>query len=377
MDWRSRLRRTRSLSAGPSFFDRFASKEAAPPDKIMSVSQLVARYQTTEKESTSIRDAPVNDGNAKPKQVLKEPALSLLESKETRRGSLMKRNDTRGRDKSGLTRSKSMGSLQSGARSIGALKALFEAPQSKTSSSSPDKAADVMPAEKGEAKEGKSSAEEPKIQIPPDSTADAAKTHAKGDVTRRVVKPRRVERRKTIGGIDFETIAASQADEKRKSIADFKDSSFNPTKEKLCVSVKAMSALYLSKVAPLDSTRSLSVPAQVQSAESGKIIKPTKFQPVSPEMCSGCLKAVYPMEKITADKYIFHQSCFFCKQCKNKLSMHNYAPLYGEFYCIFHYQQLFRRKGNYDEGFGHAQHKNRWLLRTVADVVSNGAESEA
>lgn len=98
----------------------------------------------------------------------------------------MKRNDTRGRVKSGLTRSKSMGSLQSGARSIGALKALFEAPQSKTSSSSPDKAADVMPAEKGEAKEGKSSAEEPKIQIPPDSTADAAKTHAKGDVTRRV-----------------------------------------------------------------------------------------------------------------------------------------------------------------------------------------------
>nr|XP_040022916.1 LIM domain-containing protein isoform X2 [Gasterosteus aculeatus aculeatus] len=275
MDWRSRLRRTRSLSAGPSFFDRFASKEAAPPDKIMSVSQLVARYQTTEKESTSIRDAPVNDGNAKPKQVLKEPAPSLRESKETRRGSLMKRNDTRGRDKSGLTRSKSMGSLQSGARSIGALKALFEAPQSKTSSSSPDKAADVMPAEKGEAKEGKSSAEEPKIQIPPDSTADAAKTHAKGDVTRRVVKPRRVERRKTIGGIDFETIAASQADEKRKSIADFKDSSFNPTKEKLCVSVKAMSALYLSKVAPLDSTRSLS--AQVQSAESGKIIKPTKM----------------------------------------------------------------------------------------------------
>lgn len=53
------------------------------------------------------------------------------------------------------------------------------------------------------------------------------------------------------------------ADEKRKSIADFGDSSFNPTKEKLCVSVKAMSALYLSKVAPLDSTRSLSVPVNI------------------------------------------------------------------------------------------------------------------
>ena len=44
------------------------------------------------------------------------------------------------------------------------------------------------------------------------------------------------------------------ADEKRRSIADFRDSSFIQTKEKLCVSVKAMSALYLSKVAPQDST---------------------------------------------------------------------------------------------------------------------------
>ncbi|XP_034416611.1 xin actin-binding repeat-containing protein 1 [Cyclopterus lumpus] len=85
-----------------------------------------------------------------------------------------------------------------------------------------------------------------------------------------------MERRKTIGGIDFETIAASQADEKRRSIADFRDSSFNQTKEKLCVSVKAMSALYLSKAVPQDSTRSLSKPAQGQSSESGKRINLTK-----------------------------------------------------------------------------------------------------
>lgn len=42
-------------------------------------------------------------------------------------------------------------------------------------------------------------------------------------------------------------------------------------------------------------------------------------------------------------------------------SIHNYSSLYGEFYCISHYQQLFKRKGNYDEGFGHKQHKDRWL----------------
>uniref|UniRef100_A0A3Q0SQB3 LIM domain containing 2 n=1 Tax=Amphilophus citrinellus TaxID=61819 RepID=A0A3Q0SQB3_AMPCI len=61
------------------------------------------------------------------------------------------------------------------------------------------------------------------------------------------------------------------------------------------------------------------------------------------------------MEKITADKYVFHKTCFCCKHCKKKLSMYSYAPLNGEFYCIFHYQQLFRRKGNYDEGFGHIE----------------------
>lgn len=44
-----------------------------------------------------------------------------------------------------------------------------------------------------------------------------------------------------------------------------------------------------------------------------------QFQPACQEMCSACLKPVYPMEKITADKYIFHKICFCCKQCKKKL----------------------------------------------------------
>lgn len=44
-------------------------------------------------------------------------------------------------------------------------------------------------------------------------------------------------------------------------------------------------------------------------------------------------------------------------------SIHNYSSLYGEFYCISHYQQLFKQKGNYDEGFGHKQHKDHWLQK--------------
>uniref|UniRef100_A0A3Q1GBZ1 LIM domain containing 2 n=1 Tax=Acanthochromis polyacanthus TaxID=80966 RepID=A0A3Q1GBZ1_9TELE len=69
------------------------------------------------------------------------------------------------------------------------------------------------------------------------------------------------------------------------------------------------------------------------------------------------------MEKMVANKLILHSTCFCCKHCRKKLSLTNYSSLYGEFYCISHYQQLFKRKGNYDEGFGHMQHKNHWLQK--------------
>ncbi|CAJ1071597.1 flocculation protein FLO11-like [Xyrichtys novacula] len=80
------------------------------------------------------------------------------------------------------------------------------------------------------------------------------------------------------------------------------------------------------------------------------------------------------MEKMVANKLILHKSCFCCKHCKKRLSIHNHSSLYGEFYCISHYQQLFKRKGNYDEGFGHKQHKDHWLHKNKGtdepDVVS-------
>jgi hypothetical protein len=30
-------------------------------------------------------------------------------------------------------------------------------------------------------------------------------------------------------------------------------------------------------------------------------------------------------------------------------------------YCKAHFKQLFKAKGNYSEGFGEEQHKNKWL----------------
>ncbi|XP_044032527.1 LIM domain-containing protein isoform X2 [Siniperca chuatsi] len=252
MEWKSNLRRSQSLRSVPSSCDKPTWTEAGLRDKTTSVSQLVARYTV-------------------------EITPSLLESKETHLESLMWRNAERegSRAKTNLTRSKSMGSLQNSAGSIEALKTLFESKattQNKAKSSfraesftSPHKAADIMPVMNGEVEEVKSSAEEPKTQMPFQH------------VTRKVVNQTWMERRKTIGGIDFEKIAASQADEKRRSAANFRDSSFIQTKEKLCVSVKAMSALYLSKVAPQESTHSLLKPAQDQSSESGKRVKLTKM----------------------------------------------------------------------------------------------------
>uniref|UniRef100_A0A3B3D3N3 LIM domain containing 2 n=1 Tax=Oryzias melastigma TaxID=30732 RepID=A0A3B3D3N3_ORYME len=165
------------------------------------------------------------------------------------------------------------------------------------------------------------------------------------------------------------------AEEKRKLFAEQRDNAVAHPKEVVSVSVRAISALYMSKVATQDSARKLSKPEEQRTFTSGKRTKLTKFQSASHEMCSACQKPVYQMEKITADKYIFHKICFCCKKCKKKLSMYSFAPLNGEFYCIFHYQQLFKEKGNYDEGFGHTQHKNRWILRNGAPGMTD--ESEA
>ncbi len=52
-------------------------------------------------------------------------------------------------------------------------------------------------------------------------------------------------------------------------------------------------------------------------------------------------------------------------------SIYNYSALYGEFYCPSHYHQLFKKKGNYDEGFGHRQHKDSWLVKTEEPKPTN------
>lgn len=75
------------------------------------------------------------------------------------------------------------------------------------------------------------------------------------------------------------------------------------------------------------------------------------------------------MECLIADKQNFHKSCFRCHHCSSKLSLGNYASLHGQIYCKPHFQQLFKSKGNYDEGFGHRQHKDRWNCKNQSSLV--------
>ncbi|KAK2856757.1 hypothetical protein Q5P01_005492 [Channa striata] len=50
-----------------------------------------------------------------------------------------------------------------------------------------------------------------------------------------------------------------------------------------------------------------------------------------------------------------------------KLSLGNYASLHGRMYCTPHYKQLFKSKGNYDEGFGQKPHKELWNNKNQQD----------
>ncbi|NXC71454.1 XIRP2 protein, partial [Anhinga anhinga] len=95
-----------------------------------------------------------------------------------------------------------------------------------------------------------------------------------------------------------------------------------------------------------------------ETATPAKEVK--KLQIQENETCRLCQQRVYPMECLVADKQNFHKSCFRCHHCGSQLSLGNYASLHGKIYCKPHFKQLFKSKGNYDEGFGHKQHKELW-----------------
>ena len=44
------------------------------------------------------------------------------------------------------------------------------------------------------------------------------------------------------------------------------------------------------------------------------------------------------------------QTCFKCQECGKVLGLGTFAALNGQMFCKPHFKQLFKLKGNYDEG---------------------------
>ncbi|XP_037540562.1 LIM domain and actin-binding protein 1 [Nematolebias whitei] len=86
------------------------------------------------------------------------------------------------------------------------------------------------------------------------------------------------------------------------------------------------------------------------------------------ESCVSCMKTVYPLERLVANQHVYHISCFRCSHCNTNLSLANYASLHNNVYCKPHFSQLFKAKGNYDEGFGHRPHKELWESKESEDA---------
>ncbi|KAK2874611.1 hypothetical protein Q8A67_021764 [Cirrhinus molitorella] len=100
------------------------------------------------------------------------------------------------------------------------------------------------------------------------------------------------------------------------------------------------------------------------------------FNVPNQEICVSCQKTVYPLEKLVANQQIYHKTCFRCAFCSTKLSLGTYASLHGNIYCKPHFSQLFKSKGNYDEGFGHRPHKEMWTPQTNEEEPEGGESSK-
>uniref|UniRef100_A0A673HSH1 LIM domain and actin-binding protein 1-like n=1 Tax=Sinocyclocheilus rhinocerous TaxID=307959 RepID=A0A673HSH1_9TELE len=142
----------------------------------------------------------------------------------------------------------------------------------------------------------------------------------------------------------------------------------SPTSEPADNEVRSHSGKQKENVPPVDSF--VETPT-LFSHFTGSVISPEQNQPKTVRMfrlpvretCIMCLKTVYPLEKLVANQQIYHNTCFRCAYCNTKLSLVNYASLHNNVYCKPHFCQLFKAKGNYDEGFGHRPHKELWEVR--------------
>jgi len=99
-------------------------------------------------------------------------------------------------------------------------------------------------------------------------------------------------------------------------------------------------------------------------------MSPKPDRPAQGDECNVCYGKVYLTEKLLIDKKVFHKNCFKCSHCGKILSAGNYASMEGVVYCKPHFKQLFKEKGNYNEGFGKKKIAQEWADKSGVDITS-------
>ncbi|XP_026731061.1 LIM domain and actin-binding protein 1 isoform X2 [Trichoplusia ni] len=81
------------------------------------------------------------------------------------------------------------------------------------------------------------------------------------------------------------------------------------------------------------------------SKSSEKLFKKMKAADAeSIPQCQKCSRPVYAMERIKAEKRIWHKECFRCVQCNKQLTVETYQSDHTTLYCKPHFKQLFEPK---------------------------------
>uniref|UniRef100_A0A0N5ARN9 LIM zinc-binding domain-containing protein n=1 Tax=Syphacia muris TaxID=451379 RepID=A0A0N5ARN9_9BILA len=69
--------------------------------------------------------------------------------------------------------------------------------------------------------------------------------------------------------------------------------------------------------------------------------KPEMTAEEAPRECAVCSKTVYPVERVFANKCLYHNYCFKCSKCSKKLLPTNYNMHEGVLLCKVHYMEVF------------------------------------
>ncbi|KAF5280478.1 hypothetical protein FQA39_LY18059 [Lamprigera yunnana] len=62
------------------------------------------------------------------------------------------------------------------------------------------------------------------------------------------------------------------------------------------------------------------------------------------DACKKCGRPVFQMERVTAERSVWHRNCFRCIECSKQLLVDNFESHEGALYCKPHFKALFQRK---------------------------------